>query len=80
MDLDGGEVPDLIKLRGMLSKKTRLIVVHHVSNMLGRRSPCMLYNDSFTCVSVAFNIYKVVICLWLVHSVGEEVLDGFCDN
>lgn len=39
VDLDGGEVPDVSKLRGMLSKKTKLVVVHHVSNMLASILP-----------------------------------------
>lgn len=29
------EVPDIEKLREMLSRKTKLLVVHHVSNVLG---------------------------------------------
>ncbi|KAF8039643.1 hypothetical protein BT93_B2000 [Corymbia citriodora subsp. variegata] len=39
VDLDGGEVPDVSKLRGMLSKKTKLVVVHHVSNVLASILP-----------------------------------------
>lgn len=30
------EVPDSGYLREIISKKTKLVVVHHVSNMLGR--------------------------------------------
>lgn len=36
VSLDEDEIPDVGKLREMLSKKTKLVVVHHVSNMLGR--------------------------------------------
>lgn len=30
------EVPDIEKLREMLSRQTKLVVVHHVSNVLGK--------------------------------------------
>lgn len=30
------EVPDVEKLRETLSKQTRLVVIHHVSNVLGK--------------------------------------------
>lgn len=29
------EVPDVVQLRGLLSRRTKLVVIHHVSNMLG---------------------------------------------
>lgn len=35
LDLNEDEVPDLTKLRGLLSRKTKLVVLHHVSNVLG---------------------------------------------
>lgn len=34
--LNEDEVPDTEKLREMLSRKTKLLAVHHVSNVLGR--------------------------------------------
>lgn len=34
--LNEDEVPDIDKLREMLSRKTKLVAVHHVSNVLGR--------------------------------------------
>lgn len=35
LELTEDEVPDVGKLKEMLSKKTKLVAVHHVSNMLG---------------------------------------------
>lgn len=29
------EIPDLVQFKNLLSKKTKLVVVHHVSNTLG---------------------------------------------
>ncbi|KAK3003058.1 hypothetical protein RJ639_018940 [Escallonia herrerae] len=39
VDLDENEVPDAAKLREMLSRKTKLVVIHHVSNMLASVLP-----------------------------------------
>ncbi|CAI9787190.1 unnamed protein product [Fraxinus pennsylvanica] len=39
VSLTDGEVPDVGKLREMLSKKTKLLVVHHVSNVLASVLP-----------------------------------------
>ncbi|KAJ0020492.1 hypothetical protein Pint_31520 [Pistacia integerrima] len=36
LDINEDEVPDLTKLRELLSRKTKLVVLHHVSNVLGR--------------------------------------------
>ena len=35
VSLTDAEVPDTAKLREMLSTKTKIVVIHHVSNMLG---------------------------------------------
>ena len=35
VSLTGDEAPDTAKLREMLSRKTKIVVIHHVSNMLG---------------------------------------------
>lgn len=35
VNLDETESPDIEKLRQMLSRKTKIVVVHHVSNVLG---------------------------------------------
>ncbi|KAL6969155.1 Cysteine desulfurase 1, chloroplastic [Sarracenia purpurea var. burkii] len=35
VSLTSDEVPDSTKLREMLSRKTKIVVTHHVSNMLG---------------------------------------------
>lgn len=35
VDLNQDEIPDIDKLKDMLSKKTKIVVVHHVSNVLG---------------------------------------------
>lgn len=36
VSLTEDEVPDVESLKEMLSRKTKIVVVHHVSNMLGR--------------------------------------------
>lgn len=36
VSLTDDEVPDVEALRELLSKKTKLVVLHHVSNMLGK--------------------------------------------
>lgn len=36
VNLTPDEVPDTAQLKEMLSRKTKLVVIHHVSNMLGR--------------------------------------------
>lgn len=36
VELNGDEVPDVDNLKDMLSRKTKLVVVHHVSNVLGK--------------------------------------------
>lgn len=38
VDLNHDETPDIDKLKRTISRKTKLIVVHHVSNVLGRFS------------------------------------------
>lgn len=35
VNLNEDEVPDIDKLKEMLSTKTKIVVVHHVSNVLG---------------------------------------------
>lgn len=35
VNLTEDEVPDVRQLRNFLSRKTKLLVMHHVSNMLG---------------------------------------------
>ncbi|PSS19528.1 Cysteine desulfurase [Actinidia chinensis var. chinensis] len=39
VSLTDDEVPDTVKLREMLSKKTKIVVIHHVSNMLASVLP-----------------------------------------
>ncbi|KAK8515674.1 hypothetical protein V6N13_139358 [Hibiscus sabdariffa] len=39
VSLDENEVPDVEELRGMISERTKLVVVHHVSNVLGSVLP-----------------------------------------
>ncbi|XP_021800395.1 cysteine desulfurase 1, chloroplastic-like isoform X2 [Prunus avium] len=39
VELNGDEVPDADNLKDMLSRKTKLVVVHHVSNVLGYVHP-----------------------------------------
>lgn len=36
VSLTDDEVPDMEALRKLLSKNTKLVVLHHVSNMLGK--------------------------------------------
>lgn len=35
VNLNQDEIPDIDKLKEMLSRKTKIVVVHHVSNVLG---------------------------------------------
>lgn len=35
VNLNQDEIPDIDKLKEMLSGKTKIVVVHHVSNVLG---------------------------------------------
>ena len=37
------EVPDMEELKQMLSDKTKIVVVHHVSNVLGKISSLFLF-------------------------------------
>ncbi|XP_039028068.1 LOW QUALITY PROTEIN: cysteine desulfurase 1, chloroplastic-like [Hibiscus syriacus] len=39
VSLDENEVPDVEELRGMISERTKLVVIHHVSNVLGSVLP-----------------------------------------
>ncbi|BFG19787.1 hypothetical protein CerSpe_060610 [Prunus speciosa] len=39
VELNGDEVPDVDNLKDMLSRKTKLVVIHHVSNVLGYVHP-----------------------------------------
>ena len=36
ISLTKDEVPDIEKLKEMITRKTKLLVVHHISNVLGR--------------------------------------------
>lgn len=36
VELTAEEVPDIKQLKGLISNKTKIVVVHHVSNALGR--------------------------------------------
>nr|KAJ0226679.1 hypothetical protein LSAT_V11C100044110 [Lactuca sativa] len=54
VSLTEDEVPDVKMLQELLSKKTKLVVVHHVSNMLGMHYP---YNCIFT-QQKDFKLYK----------------------
>ena len=45
VDLNEDEIADVVQLKEMISSKTKLVVVHHISNTLGmfvRLSFCML--------------------------------------
>lgn len=45
VNLNEDEVPDVLQLKEMISSKTKLVVVHHISNTLGifvRLSICIL--------------------------------------
>jgi cysteine desulfurase/selenocysteine lyase len=35
VNLNEDEVPDVLQLKEMISRKTKLVVVHHISNTLG---------------------------------------------
>lgn len=52
MSLNQDEVPDTDMLKKLLSRRTKLVVVHHVSNVLGMSLPfplCVLYTP-FRCL------------------------------
>jgi cysteine desulfurase/selenocysteine lyase len=35
VNLNEDELPDVLQLKEMISRKTKLVVVHHISNTLG---------------------------------------------
>lgn len=51
VSLNQDEVPDIDMLKKLLSTRTKLVVVHHVSNVLGMSLPplCVLYTP-FRCL------------------------------
>lgn len=63
VSLTEDEVPDVRMLQELLSKKTKLVVVHHVSNMLGMH---YLYNCSFT-QQKDFKLYKSNFNIFKIH-------------
>ena len=60
VSLNKDEVPDVNMLKEMLSSKTKLVVVHHVSNVLGMfiRLKASL-SLSLCCLSVSLLLYFV---------------------
>lgn len=46
VNLTEDEVPDVGELKGMLSNKTKLVVLHHVSNVLGESNAVKLPSKS----------------------------------
>lgn len=50
--LNEDEVPDIDKLRETISPKTKLVAVHHVSNVLGRFLFSCSYPIRLSCICV----------------------------
>lgn len=54
VSLTEDEVPDVGQLKGLLSKKTKLVVVHHVSNMLGK-------SNAMKFTSKSINVKRTIV-------------------
>ncbi|AAF22900.1 T27G7.17 [Arabidopsis thaliana] len=71
--LNEDEVPDINKLRELISPKTKLVAVHHVSNVLEGK---YLTYVSF-CLASSLPIEEIVV--W-AHDVGAKVLVDACQS
>ncbi|MBA0633304.1 hypothetical protein Godav_001926 [Gossypium davidsonii] len=87
VSLDENEVPDVEKLREMISTSTKLVVVHHVSNVLGSELDVLLVVISTAIPSTekkGINRKSSVlpiedIVIW-AHAVGAKVLVDACQS
>ncbi|KAJ0084765.1 hypothetical protein Patl1_30109 [Pistacia atlantica] len=85
LDINEDEVPDLTKLRELLSRNTKLVVLHHVSNVLGRGKSEDLGVFGFRLRRVEEEDWKAsvlpmeVIVNW-AHNVGAKVLVDACQS
>ncbi|XP_004308190.1 PREDICTED: cysteine desulfurase 2, chloroplastic-like [Fragaria vesca subsp. vesca] len=70
VELNEDGVPDVEKLKDMLSRKTKLVVVHHVSNVLGSVLPI----EDITCCAHDVGAKVLVDAC---QSVPHMVVDGF---
>jgi len=46
VDLNQDGIPDISKLKDMFSRKTKIVVAHHVSNVLGMFLTMMVHVDN----------------------------------
>lgn len=60
VSLNGHEVLDIAKLREMLSRKTKIVVIHHVSNVLGRCSSWRFLPIGFHFISYSIEELKAL--------------------
>lgn len=70
VELNEDGVPDVNKLKDMLSKKTKLVVVHHVSNVLGI---VQFLKPSFYVWIMVFFLFFLLLMLilwWITISIG----------
>ncbi|PQQ13523.1 cysteine desulfurase 1 chloroplastic [Prunus yedoensis var. nudiflora] len=87
VELNGDEVPDVDNLKDMLSRKTKLVVVHHVSNVLASlvRIRRMWLNIEMSDLGYTIlntdrlcsSYQDIVLC---AHDVGAKVLVDACQS
>jgi len=56
VDLNQDEIPDIDKLKEMLSRKTKIVVVHHVSNVLGMFIIMIVHLDNSNLLNDTLNL------------------------
>lgn len=54
------EVPDMEELKQMLSDKTKIVVVHHVSNVLGKLSSFFLLYTIYKLLTQAIHLRIII--------------------
>ncbi|KAH9790343.1 cysteine desulfurase 1 [Citrus sinensis] len=82
LNLNDDESPDLDKLKEMLSRKTKLVVIHHISNMLGRSGePYGSYlSQSKSGFVLGASILPIEEIVHWSHDVGAKVLVDACQS
>jgi len=56
VDLNQDGIPDIDKLKELFSRKTKIVVVHHVSNVLGMFLTMMVHVDNSNLINDALNL------------------------
>ncbi|KAF3794364.1 Cysteine desulfurase 1 [Nymphaea thermarum] len=85
VSLTKDEVPDVEELRKLLSKNTKLVVVHHVSNTLvyyHRINSCVIWKliDQVKLNSQSGSILPINEIVGWAHNVGAKVLVDACQS